>query len=126
MRFTHPGPGEFIRASNVDIPLVTPLRHGRFGLVIVLNFAPAPRSHDAELQRYPTERNAFAGHYAHRDQWRSAFQCWSVEPPLMVPKQRGTIGAKMQNIGDTSGGSVAFFNENEDTGAGLHNAPVPQ
>jgi len=56
----------------------------------------------------------------------SAFQCWLVEPSFTISSQAGTVGAKIQSIGDSTGGTVVFFNEDSNTDAGLHQAPAPQ
>lgn len=56
----------------------------------------------------------------------STVQCWAVDPPFTISKQPGTVGAKIQSIGDTSGSTIVFFNETASTNAGLHPAPAPQ
>ncbi|KAF8526675.1 hypothetical protein BU17DRAFT_82893 [Hysterangium stoloniferum] len=56
----------------------------------------------------------------------SAYKCWRVQPPFSISSQSGTVGAKIQQIGDIKGGNVVFFNQSSVTHAGLHNAPSPQ
>ncbi|GJJ15962.1 hypothetical protein Clacol_010241 [Clathrus columnatus] len=56
----------------------------------------------------------------------SAFQCWEVDPPFSISAQPGTVGAKIQNLGDLKGANVVFFNQTASTNAGLHPAPAPQ
>ncbi|KAF8585699.1 hypothetical protein K439DRAFT_1409710 [Ramaria rubella] len=65
--------------------------------------------------------NALVGVYNN-----SAVQCWSIDPPFTISAQAGTVGAKIQSIGDISGGTIVFFNETDLTHAGLHPAPSPQ
>ena len=56
----------------------------------------------------------------------SAAQCWAIQPPFAISTQAGTVGAKVQAIGDVSGGSIVFFDPENPTDAGLHHAPAPQ
>ncbi|KAF8509312.1 small secreted protein [Hysterangium stoloniferum] len=56
----------------------------------------------------------------------SAYECWRVQPPFSISSQSGTVGAKIQQIGDIKGGNVVFFDQSSVTHAGLHNAPSPQ
>jgi len=56
----------------------------------------------------------------------SAFECWEVHPPFSISAQAGTVGAKIQQIGNIQGATVVFFNESGPTHAGLHAAPAPQ
>jgi len=56
----------------------------------------------------------------------SAVQCWQVEPPFGISQQAGTVGAKIQQLGNMQHATVVFFNETGPTAAGLHPAPAPQ
>ena len=56
----------------------------------------------------------------------SAFECWKVQPPFSISAQPGTVGAQIQEIGDSKGGSIIFFNQSVETHSGLHPAPAPQ
>lgn len=56
----------------------------------------------------------------------SAVQCWQVEPPFGISQQAGTVGAKIQQLGNIKGATVVFFNQTAPTPAGLHAAPAPQ
>ncbi|KAF8506433.1 hypothetical protein JB92DRAFT_2651281, partial [Gautieria morchelliformis] len=56
----------------------------------------------------------------------STIQCWTVDPPFTISTQAGTVGAKIQSIGNSSGSTIVFFNETAATNAGLHPAPAPQ
>jgi len=56
----------------------------------------------------------------------SAFECWQVAPEFIISAQAGTVGAKIQQIGNIKGATVVFFNATGPTHAGLHVAPAPQ
>ncbi|CAA7269213.1 unnamed protein product [Cyclocybe aegerita] len=56
----------------------------------------------------------------------SALECWKIHPDFAISPQPGTVGARVQSIGNISGATVVFFDEKNVTFAGLHPAPAPQ
>ncbi|KIJ55667.1 hypothetical protein M422DRAFT_41598 [Sphaerobolus stellatus SS14] len=56
----------------------------------------------------------------------SAFECWKIGPEFIISEQAGTVGARIQELGDMKGATLVFFNKMSFTYAGLHPAPAPQ